>query len=89
MGWFGAGVVTGHEIHAAAAAVVAAVVTFFVYLVSCVYRPKTWCWVCRPNPSRDPSKSGRNWRDCWWCHGKGYRLRYGKRIYDRWTGRGK
>jgi len=77
--------VTGHEVRAAACA--GGVLLFLVvrYMASCLYRPKTWCWVCRRHPSRDPA--GRNWRDCWWCKGTGFRLRYGKRIYDRWSGK--
>jgi len=75
--------VTGHEVHAFAAVFVTVAGVAAVYMGSCIYRPKTWCWVCKRHPGRDPH--GRNWRDCWWCHGNGFRLRYGARLYKRWT----
>lgn len=76
---------TRHEVHAAAATIVALFLLAAIYMGSCLVKPKTWCWLCKGHVSR--TNRGRNWGDCWWCGGDGYRLRYGKRIYERWARR--
>jgi hypothetical protein len=48
-----------------------------IYALICWWRPFATCGVCSGNGSR-----GKRGRDCWWCHGRQVRLRWGRRVYN-------
>ena len=76
---------TRNEVYAAAALTGAGLLRLLQYFASCLVKPKRRCWVCKDH--RSQNVRGRIFGDCWWCGGAGWRLRYGKRIYDRWSGK--
>ena len=55
---------------------------FLVWLAHGAFRPYARCWWCRGNARRS-SRSGRTWRLCRVCGGKGSRVRVGSRVAKR------
>lgn len=55
-----------------------------LYLAQSVWYPFTTCPMRCGGRARD--KSGKNWRPCFWCGGKGSRVRWGRRLYENVTG---
>lgn len=59
------------------------------YLAVCCWWPFVSCPIphCKGGKVRSPS--GKAFRRCWWCRGKGERVRWGRRLYEAMTGRRK
>lgn len=57
------------------------------YLWSCARFPMTGCPRKCGGKVRDDS--GSNWRNCWWCGGRGSRVRWGRRWFENVTGKKK
>lgn len=58
-----------------------------LYVAACSWWPFTACrHRCEGGRVRSPS--GRAWRRCWWCKGRGSRVRWGRRVFDAVRGRG-
>jgi hypothetical protein len=51
------------------------------YLLACAAFPFGNCRLCRGSGKRR-SPTGRAFRWCRWCHGTGYRLRIGRRVWN-------
>lgn len=69
--------------------IVVALAVLALYFVACCW----WPFVSCPHPKCEGGKhrspSGKAWRPCWWCRGKGSRVRWGRRLYEHMTGRRK
>lgn len=57
------------------------------YVAACAWWPFAACRWCR-GTGRSRSPSGRAWRPCWRCGGDGRRVRFGRRVFDLFRGRG-
>jgi hypothetical protein len=56
------------------------------YLASAVWFPFAACLAPKCEGGRVRSSSRKTWRKCWWCGGKGSRVRWGRRLYEAVTG---
>lgn len=76
-----------HAAHLSWWLIVPAVV--LVYLAGAVWFPFASCprAVCEGGRVRSPNR--KHWRRCWWCKGKGSRVRLGRRLFEAMTGRRK
>lgn len=59
------------------------------YWAACIWWPFVECPHPRCDRGKRTSPSGRAWRPCWWCKGRGSRIRWGRRLYEAMTGRRK
>lgn len=69
--------------------ILAAVAWALWYLAVTVWWPFVSCprRKCEGGKVRSPNRKA--WRKCWWCAGKGSRVRWGRRLYEATTGRRK
>lgn len=59
------------------------------YVAGAVWFPFASCprVACEGGRVRSPNR--KHWRPCWWCRGKGSRVRLGRRLFENVTGRKK
>lgn len=60
-----------------------------LYVAGAVWFPFTSCPRASCQGGRIRSPNGKNWRPCWWCRGRGSRVRLGRRLFENVTGRRK
>jgi len=51
------------------------------YVLSCAFFPFRNCGHCKAR-GRFSRKDGKVHRPCWWCGGRGMKLRYGRRVWN-------
>jgi hypothetical protein len=66
--------------------VVGALAVTGAYFLGCLVWPYEACTRCK-GKGRFRSPSGRAWRACGKCKGKGSRIRWGRRVWGRFSGR--
>lgn len=66
-----------------------AVALVLAYVAGAVWFPFTACPAPKCEGGRVRSPNRKNWRPCWWCRGKGSRVRLGRRLFENVTGRKK
>ena len=64
----------------AATAIALAAAAATAYALSCWVWPFARCNICDGRGSHSPEGNARISRPCWWCKGRGKRLRWGRRI---------
>lgn len=64
-----------------------AVAVLAAYALSCWLWPFRDCSVCRGAGVHRSDGSRSLSRPCWWCKGGGKKLRYGRRLWNRWRWR--
>lgn len=57
------------------------------YAAACWWYPMAKCWWCR-GAGKHTSRSGRTWRPCRVCSGRGSWFRIGRRLWDWFRGAG-